>query len=228
MSIEKGDFIKISYTAKTEDGHVFDTTDEDVAKANKLYNEKGKYGGDVVVVGRGHVVPGLDEELIGKDVGYKGSVKLPPEKAFGIRNPELIESVPLTRFKERPAVGMQVLVDNRQGMVIRVIGRVAQVDFNKFLSGQTVIYDYEIKEKIVDREGKVQGILGMYIGKEFSINVDGETVTVEINPELSFNQRWLMYKGQITKELIDTADIKEVVYLERYNMGVLSPKTADK
>jgi FKBP-type peptidyl-prolyl cis-trans isomerase SlyD len=47
MSIAKGDFIRVSYTGKTaDDGHVFDTTDEDVAKASKIYNEKGKYGGD--------------------------------------------------------------------------------------------------------------------------------------------------------------------------------------
>jgi len=44
MSIQKGDFIRVSYTGKTDEGRVFDTTNEDVAKANNIYNEKGKYG----------------------------------------------------------------------------------------------------------------------------------------------------------------------------------------
>ncbi len=227
MSIQKGDFIKVSYTGKTaDDGRVFDTTDEEAAKANNVYNEKGKYGGDVVIVGAGHAVAGLDEDFIGKDAGYKGSVTIPPEKAFGKRNPELIESVPITKFKERPQVETMVEVDGRPGMVIRVIGRMAQVDFNRFLAGQTVTYDYEIKEKIEDIEGKVMGLLGLYIGKDFSIQVNDGTVTVEIQPELTYNQRWLMSKRQIAREIIDNTDIKEILYVEKYNSDVLEPKTA--
>ncbi len=224
MSIQKGDFIKVSYTGKNDD-RVFDTTDEDVAKASNIYNEKGKYGGDIIIVGAGHTIAGLDEDFIGKEVGYKGSVTVPPEKAFGQRNPELIETIPVTKFEKRPEVGMPVQVDGRMGMVIRVIGRMTQVDFNRFLAGQTVIYDYEIKEKIEDLESKVQGMLVLYIGKDFSIKIQDETVTVEIDPELTYNQRWLMSKRQIASELINNTDIKEVIYLERYNKDILAPKT---
>lgn len=227
MSIQKGDFIKVSYTGKTaDDSHVFDTTDEDVAKANNIYNEKGKYGGDIIIAGAGHALTGLDEELIGKDAGYTGSVTIPPEKAFGIRNPELIESIPITKFKERPQMGMPVEVDGRPGIVIRVIGRMAQVDFNRFLAGQTVTYDYEIKEKIDDIEDKVKGLLGLYIGKEMPVQVNDNSLTIEIEPELTYNQRWLMTKRQIAREIIDNTDIKEILYVEKYNKDVLEPKTA--
>ena len=226
MTIQKGDFIRVSYTGKNED-RVFDTTDEEIAKANEIYNEKGKYGGDVIIVGAGHTVAGLDEDLVGKDVGYSGSVTMPPEKAFGIRNPELIETVPITKFEQRPQVGMPVLVDGRQGIVIRAIGRMATVDFNRFLAGQTVTYDYEIKEKIEDNESKVKGLIGLYIGKEFSVEINDITATVEIPPEITFNQRWLMSKRQIANELIENTDIKEVIYLERYNKDVLSPKAPE-
>lgn len=215
MTIQKGDFIRVSYTGKNED-RVFDTTDEEIAKANEIYNEKGKYGGDVIIVGAGHTVAGLDEDLVGKDVGYSGSVTMPPEKAFGIRNPELVETVPITKFEQRPQVGMPVLVDGRQGIVIRAIGRMATVDFNRFLAGQTVTYDYEIKEKIEDNEGKVKGLLGLYIGKEFSVEIKDSIANVEIPPEITFNQRWLMSKRQIANELIENTDIIEVVYIERY------------
>ncbi len=223
MSIQKGNFIKISYTGKNDD-RIFDTTDEEVAKANDIYNEKGKYGGDIIIVGSGHTVAGLDEDLIGKDAGYKGSVTIPPEKAFGQRNPELIESVPITKFKDRPQVGMPVQVDGRAGIVIRVIGRMAQVDFNRFLAGQTVTYDYEIKEIIEDTESKIKGLLGLYIGKDFSIKINDGIVTVDIEPELTFNQRWLMSKKQIANEIINNTEIKEVLYVERYSKDVLPPK----
>ncbi len=225
MTIEKGDFIRVSYTGKTDEDRVFDTTDEDVAKANNIYNEKGKYGGDVVIVGAKHTVAGLDEDFVGKEIGYTGSVTIPPEKAFGPRNPELIESIPITKFNQKVQVGMPVEVDGRPGLVIRAIGRMAQVDFNRFLAGQTVTYDYEIKEKIDDIEGKVKGLLGLYIGKDLPVQVNEDNITVEIEPEMTYNQRWLMSKRQIAREVIDNTGIKEIIYLEKYNKEILEPKT---
>jgi len=226
MTIQNGDFIRVSYTGKNED-RIFDTTDEEIAKANGIYNEKGKYGGDVIIVGAGHTVAGLDEDFVGKEAGYSGSVTIPPEKAFGVRNPELIETIPITKFEQKPQLGMPVQVDGRPGVVIRAIGRMVQVDFNRFLAGQTVTYDYEIKEKIEDNEGKVKGLLGLYIGKDFSIEINDQKATLEIEPELTYNQRWLMSKRQIAKEIIDNTDIKEIVYLERYNKDVLAPKAQE-
>ncbi len=226
MTIQNGDFIRVSYTGKNDD-RIFDTTDEEIAKANGIYNEKGKYGGDVIIVGAGHTVAGLDEDFVGKEAGYSGSVTIPPEKAFGVRNPELIETIPITKFEQRPQLGMPVQVDGRPGVVIRAIGRMVQVDFNRFLAGQTVTYDYEIKEKIEDNEGKVRGLLGLYIGKDFSIEINDQKATLEIEPELTYNQRWLMSKRQIAKEILDNTDIKEIVYLERYNKDVLAPKAKE-
>jgi len=227
MTIEKGDFIKVSYTGKTDEDRVFDTTDEDVAKANSIYNEKGKYGGDVIIVGAKHTVAGLDEDFVGKEIGYTGSVTIPPEKAFGPRNPELIESIPTTKFNQKIQVGMPVEVDGRPGIVIRAIGRMAQVDFNRFLAGQTVTYDYEIKEKIDDVEGKVKGLLGLYIGKDLPVQVNEDKVTIDIEPEMTYNQRWLMSKRQIAREVIDNTDVKEIIYLEKYNKEILEPKASE-
>lgn len=224
MTIQNGDFIRVSYTGKTEEGRVFDTTREDIAKENDIYNEKGKYGGDVVIVGAKHTVEGLDEDFVGKDVGYTGSVTIPPEKAFGLRNPELIESIPITKLRERPQIGMPVEIDGRPGIIIRAIGRMAQVDFNRFLAGQTVIYDYEIIEKIDDVEGKVKGLIGLYIGKDLPVKVNEDSITVDIEPEMTYSQRWLLSKRQIAREVIDSMDIKEIIYLEKYNKEILEPK----
>ena len=118
-------------------------------------------------------------------------------------------------------------IDGRPGMVIRVIGRMAQVDFNRFLAGQTITYDYEIKEKIEDTESKVKGLLGLYIGKDFSVQVNDGTVTVEIEPELTYNQRWLMSKRQIAREVIENTDINEIIYVEKYNRDILEPKSTE-
>ncbi len=63
MTIETGDFIRINYTGRLEDGTVFDTTYEEVAKEHGIYDENARYESYVIVVGKGHVVEGLDEDI---------------------------------------------------------------------------------------------------------------------------------------------------------------------
>jgi len=48
-----------SFIYGKERGPHFDTTDEEIAKANGIYNEKGKYGGDVIIVEPGTRLQGL-------------------------------------------------------------------------------------------------------------------------------------------------------------------------
>ncbi|MBE0522618.1 MAG: peptidylprolyl isomerase [Candidatus Methanoperedenaceae archaeon] len=219
MSIQKGDFIKITYTGKvTEDERVFDTTDRQVAKDNEIFNENRTYGPEVVIVGAGHLVPGLDEDFVGKDVGYRGSVTLPPEKAFGHRNPELIETIPIKNFPKPPQLGATVQLEQRFGTVVRTIGRMATVDFNRYLAGQTISYDYEIVEKIEGTEDKVKGLLTLYLGMELPVVIEGKVLTIGIEPALTYNQSWLMAKGRIAREIIDATEIDEVLLVERYTM----------
>ena len=217
MTIQKGDFIKVTYTGKVpEDDRVFDTTDEQLAKDNDIFNEKRNYNAEMVIVGAGHLVPGVDEDFIGKDVGYKGSVTLPPEKAFGEKNPELVENIPVKNFSNTPQIGGTVQIENKVGIVVRIIGRTATVDFNRYLAGQTISYDYEIVEKVEDTEGKISGLLTLYIGMELPMNIDGSVLTLDIEPALTYNQSWLMAKSRIAQEIIETTDITEVLLVERY------------
>ena len=78
MPIQKGDFIRLSFTGRLTDGTVFDTTDEKIAKESGIYDEEKKYSPMVVIVGSGFLVEGLEEDLIGKKAGYSGKVKIEP------------------------------------------------------------------------------------------------------------------------------------------------------
>lgn len=217
MTIQKGDFIKVTYTGKVpEDDRVFDTTDEQLAKDNGIFNEKRNYNSEMVIVGAGHLVPGVDEDFIGKDVGYKGSVTLPPEKAFGEKNLELIENIPVKNFSNTPQIGGTVQIENKVGIVVRIIGRTATVDFNRYLAGQTISYEYEIVEKIEDAEDKISGLLTLYIGMKMPMNIDGSVLTLDVEPSLTYNQSWLMAKSRIAHEIIETTNITEVLMVERY------------
>ncbi|MCL2550355.1 MAG: peptidylprolyl isomerase, partial [Methanimicrococcus sp.] len=162
MALKKGDFIKLSYTGRMEDGKVFDTTDEAVAKAENVYTPQGLYGGDVVVIGCGHTIAGLDKELEGKNAGDEGKVTIGPEEAFGMPREDLIQSVSTSKFKDgRAQVGMVIEQDGRQGVVTKVLGRRATIDFNSPLAGKNVVYDFKIEAVLETDDDKIKGLFAL-------------------------------------------------------------------
>ena len=123
MTVKNGDFIRIDYT-ESVDGQVIAATDKDVATEKGIFNEETQYGPHLIVVGAGQLVKGFEEDLIGKEIGYSGKVEIPPEGAFGLRDPKKIEIVPINRFKEKkPVPGMRVGIENKAGTVTRVFGQ---------------------------------------------------------------------------------------------------------
>jgi FKBP-type peptidyl-prolyl cis-trans isomerase 2 len=216
MVVQKGDFIKLSYTGKLPNGTVFDTTDANVAREYGLYSEQASYGPETVIVGKGFVVQGLDEDLIGKNVGDRGTVTVPPEKGFGLRRIEQIETIPAKKFKEPVRPGMRVQVSGRSGTVENVSGGRVRVNFNPPLAGETLTYDYTIESSIEGRDEKVAALLKMYTGMEVQHTIQDGRVVVEVPKEFGFNQRWLMAKGTIASQMLDLEGIGEVVFQETY------------
>ncbi|WNY27331.1 peptidylprolyl isomerase [Methanolapillus ohkumae] len=217
MALKKGDFIRVSYTGKFEEGRVFDTTDEAVAKSEGIFTQQGVYGGDIVVVGCGHTIAGLDAEFEGKEIGCVGSVVIGPENAFGMPREDLIQSVSTSKFKDgRANIGMVVEQEGRQGVVTKVVGRRATIDFNSPLAGKTVIYDYKIEAALSTNEEKIRGLLALYTGiKEIVIEFDGTIAKIFIPRSITFNQRWLIAKGKFAREILDNTDLTEIRFVER-------------
>jgi len=216
MALKKGDFIKLNYTGKMEDGKVFDTTDEAVAKAENVYTPQGLYGGDAIIIGYGHTIAGLDKELIGKEVGAQGEVTIGPEDAFGMPRDDLIQSVSTSKFKDgRAQIGMVVEQEGRQGVVTKVIGRRATLDFNSPLAGKSVVYSYKVEAVLETAEDKIKGLFALYTGvQDAEIQVSGDVAEITIPTGITFNQRWLFMKGKLADEVLENTDLKEIRYVE--------------
>ena len=105
MAVNEGSFIKLRFTGLSE-GVVFDTTEEEKAKEAGSVNPQKEYKPIVVCLGGMHIIPGLDEALIGKEVGEKGTVEIPPEKAYGPWDESQVRSAPAKNFAEKPQVGI--------------------------------------------------------------------------------------------------------------------------
>jgi FKBP-type peptidyl-prolyl cis-trans isomerase SlyD len=217
MAINDGDFIRLSYTGKVGD-NVFDTTNEDEAKKAGIHNESSVYGPVTICVGQKHVIVGLDEELAGKEAGTKGSVTVPPEKAFGERDLKRIKSFPKNQFKEKPVRGMPVRLDEEgEGTVVDVIGSKVIVDFNAPLAGQTLTYDYTIDEMVAEPLDQLKGLVRLYAGKDMEIVMDGEKATVTLPPGINYDRRWLLWRGRIIHEGFELVNgLGEIVLVETF------------
>ena len=217
MAIEKGDFIRINYTGKFEDGTIFDTIDEEVAKEHDIYDENARYGSYIVIVGAKHVVDGLDEDFIGKDVGYRGTVEVPPEKGYGGHRTELVKTYPTSKFTEKPVPGMRAVVDGKQGLVVMTIGRRARIDFNSPMAGKTLAFDYVIEEKIDDDIDKIKSLLKSYFMTDFDVEIADDVAVIESPKDLWLNQNWLLLKQRIAYELFQSMELDSVKFVETYH-----------
>lgn len=220
LTIKKGDFIKINYNGKVDEGIVFVTTDESVAKEHDIFNPDIGYGGDVITVGAKHVLLNFDEDLIGKEVGYIGTVTVPVENAFGEHKPELIESFPISKFKDQELYkGAKVTVDNKTGVVRDKIGRKLRIDFNHPFAGKDITYEYTIEEKIEEDSEKIKGLFTSYVGGSYveSISIEDKKATITISKVLSYKQKWLYLKQVIASNIFENMDIDSVNYVETYS-----------
>jgi FKBP-type peptidyl-prolyl cis-trans isomerase 2 len=178
--IQEGDFIELSYTGRTAEGDVFDTTNPLVASQEGLDQNK-TYTPVIVCLGQGHLLPGLDRQLIGKPLGTH-SLTVTEEDAFGKKNAKLLQLIPRRVFKEQqvqPVPGMSITVDDQQGIIRSASGGRIIVDFNHPLAGKTLVYQVEILRLITDAKEQLAAYLQL-IGlpyKKLSVEQDKATIT---------------------------------------------------
>ena len=187
MPIKIGDFVELTYTAKLKgNNEVFDTTDEQIAKNANIYNEKARYGPAIICVGERHIVPGVDEALVGKDAG-NFTVDLPSDKAFGRKDPSLIQMIPSSKFSQQniqPFPGLQLNVDGKIGVVKVAAGGRILVDFNHPLAGKEVSYDVSIKRMVTDVKEQVEAVLNILQLSNYQVAVEDQKVTITLEQEL--------------------------------------------
>ncbi len=183
--MKEGDFVKISYTGKVKGGEIFDTTDEKTAKEAGIFKKNAGYGPAIVVVGAGHVFEGLDKVLKKMKAGEKKKVTLKPEEAFGKRDAEKKQKLPLKYFKNqnvKPKQGMAVQMGGALGRIESVSGGRVTVDFNHPLAGKNLVYNVKVEEKIKKNEEKVKGLLSLHLrsleGLEIEAKKTKATITV--------------------------------------------------
>jgi len=218
MPIKEGDFIRLSYTGRGF-GVVFDTTREEDAREAGTFDENHKYGPMVVCAGKQHILLGLDEAIIGKEFGDEGTIEIPPEKAFGEHEQELMRSFEKKVFKEKPVKGMRVSMPNvGEGTVVNIIGSRVLVDFNHPLAGQTLNYSFKIEGPVEDPVEQIKGLIQMFSGLDTAVTMSEGAAEVTLPPGVySYSRRFVSSKPYITVAVFDLIDcVEELRYVETY------------
>jgi peptidylprolyl isomerase len=240
VPIQKSDFIIVDYTGKVkETGEVFDTTSEETAKENKLYKEGDIYEPRLVVSGEGWVLKALDEAMLTFKLNKTESVEIPPENAFGNRDPEKVKLVPIRRLAARgitPRLGAQIEYDKRLATVRTMGSGRVTLDFNPPLAGKTLVYEVTVQKQLKTAEEKISALIHRRIPavevEKFTFNVGKAGVTVELPADAFYIEGIQLAKRGIAMDiqrfLPELTTIQFVEYFAKPEAAAAPAKTEVK
>ena len=144
--------VEVDFTGKELlNGDIFDTTVENVAKEQNIFNKDKKYGPMSIILGEKELLDKVEKSLAEMKVGDEQVVSLKCKDAFGERNPDLVRVLPLKTFQEQkinPVPGLIINVGQMLGKVQSVSGGRVRVDFNHPLSGRDIEYTVKLLKEI--------------------------------------------------------------------------------
>lgn len=136
MAAKNGDTVSAHYVGTLPDGTEFDSSRE---------REPLEF-----VLGKGMLIPGFEQAVIGRKVGETVEVTIPPAEAYGERNDDMVLVVPRSEVPDHiePEVGMMVQLASETGemdvMIARVTDEEVELDANHPLAGQALHFSIEI------------------------------------------------------------------------------------
>ncbi|MFT7616313.1 MAG: peptidylprolyl isomerase [Candidatus Woesearchaeota archaeon] len=140
MTIQEGNTVIAQYEGKLEDGTVFDSSE--------------KHGKPLeFTVGKGQVVKGFEQAVVGMKAGEVKEVTITPEQAYGERNDKMIHEVPREQLpkEQTPEVGMVLGITTPDGKqfpakIAQVTDKIVKLDLNHPLAGKTLMFKITIEE----------------------------------------------------------------------------------
>jgi len=137
LPIADGLVVVLNYTLRSEEGEVIDSSTADDPMA--------------YLHGADNIVPGLEQALAGKTVGFHGKISVDPEDAYGEREDVPPDAVPRSAFPADAELetGMQFMAEGPNGehapvWIVGVEGDKVLVDSQHPLAGVTLNFEVEV------------------------------------------------------------------------------------
>ena len=138
MIVEKDKAVSFHYTLKDADGEQMETS-RDKDPMSYLH-------------GANNIIPGLENAMEGRSVNDEFSVTVEPEEAYGVRNENNVQRLPMKRLKGigKVSVGQVLTLQTNNGPVQVTVLKVGRfnidVDGNHPLAGKQLTFDVEITD----------------------------------------------------------------------------------
>mgnify|MGYP003580697283 CR=1 FL=1 len=137
IQVKSGDTVQVHYKGTLKDGTLFDSSEG----RDPLQFE----------VGKGMVIKGFDDALLGMSIGDKKTVDIPVEQAYGQANPEMVMEFSKSDFPAdmAPEAGMQIHLSDNMGnnfptLIKEVKDETVVIDANHALAGKDLIFEIEL------------------------------------------------------------------------------------
>lgn len=140
----------------------FTLSDEEGSQITTTHGDKPL----VYLHGTGGIIRGLEEALEGRKAGDRFQVTIPPEKGFGPRYKELVQTLPreTLRSAKVPEVGDRLEAQTARGplqvVVTAVDAATVTVDGNNPLAGRPFVADVEVVDVRLATPDEIQFGIG--------------------------------------------------------------------
>jgi len=220
--MDKGTIVHIDYDLFNADNEkLIETTKEDIAKENDLFDENRTYSPMITIVGDGRLIPGFDSHLSEAEAGKEYDFEIEPEEAYGARDASKIETISQNvllrsvRDQNSLAIGAPVEIGGRTGILQFMSAGRARIDYNHPLAGITLRYVYSIVKIVESREEKIQTLMKMNTGRDdFEISFDDDDLTMTLPEEMAYDQNWPFTKFSIVTAFREHVGVGKVIFRE--------------
>ena len=136
--VESGNTVSVHYCGTLNDGTEFDSS---YTRGEPITFE----------VGSGQMISGFDSALVGMAVGEEKNVNIAATQAYGIRDEDNVQDVPITSFPQDYEFVEGTMVQGQQPdgqtFLAKIVGRdthTVKLDFNHPLAGQDLNFKIEL------------------------------------------------------------------------------------
>ncbi len=102
------------------------------------------------IMGIGQIIPGLEEALVGMSKDESGDVLVPAQKAYGVRDDNAVQTLPIEQFEGiELQEGLTLYGQGEQGQTVQVTvqsfdDKEVKVDFNHPLAGKDLMFSVKV------------------------------------------------------------------------------------
>lgn len=218
MPFNDGDFVKVDYSAwRAADNRLVYTTVKSVAEKDGSFDSETKYVPQLIVIGKGNAIRGVEETIRKMGQGETKKVELEPEDAFGRRDPGLVKVMSLADFKKRdidPQPGMQLDIDGTVATIKSVNSGRVVVDSNHPFAGEKMVYEIKVLERIEKDEEKLKAIADTYGLSPDSVSISGATAKVVFGEKVEKDSKYLINKSDFVNATMRYMDKLEKLSVE--------------